>query len=33
MSSAPRWMGLAVIAAIVVGVAIGAWLFGVVAAG
>jgi hypothetical protein len=30
VSTAPRWMPLAVIAAAVVGVLIGLWLFGVV---
>ena len=30
MSAAPRWMPVAVLAAVVVGVLIGMWLFGVV---
>ena len=30
MSTAPRWMPIAVVAAVVVGVLIGLWLFGVV---
>ena len=32
MSTAPRWMAVAVIAAAIVGVLIGMWLFGVVSA-
>ena len=30
MSTAPRWMAIAVVVAIVIGVLIGIWLFGVV---
>ena len=30
MSTAPRWMPVALVAAVVVGVLIGIWLFGVV---